>query len=74
MGYLKGTQYAKSAYTVTHLTILIIYNGLCPLLYTTNLLQNSCLACISPSYNENTKMGTFKLLLELHNLFHIQVC
>ena len=71
MDHLKESQYAKATYTFTWLTILIIYDWLCSLLYTTNLLQNGCLACIGPSYDENTKIGTFELLLELHNLFHI---
>ena len=55
----------------TLLTILVIYDGLGSLLYTTNLLKNGCLASISPTYNENTKMRTLVLFLEHQNLFCI---
>ena len=45
-------------------TMLIIYNGFSPLGYTTNLLKNCCLASISPSYDQDTKMRTFISILE----------
>ena len=45
-------------------TVLIIYDGFGPLGYTTNLLKNCCLASISPSYDQDTKMRTFISILE----------
>ena len=45
-------------------TMLIIYKGFSPLGYTTNLLKNCCLASISPSYDQDTKMRTFISILE----------
>ena len=45
-------------------TILIIYDGFGSLAYATDLLKNGCFACISPSYDKNTKMRTFIALLE----------
>ena len=46
-------------------TILVIYDGLCPLFHTTNFLKDGGLACISPSYDENTEMMAFVSLFEL---------
>ena len=40
-------------------------DGLCSLCYTTNLLKDGCLACISSSYDKNAKMGTSVLLSEI---------
>ena len=55
-------------------TILIIYDRLCSLLHTTDLLKNGCLACIGSSYDKNTKMGAFVSLLEHHCLWYIYIC
>ena len=41
------------------LTILVIYDGLCSLGYSTDLLQDGCFACIGPSYDQNTKIWAF---------------
>ena len=38
------------------LTIIVIYEGLCPLCYTTNLLKDGCLACISPPNDKDAKV------------------
>ena len=38
------------------LAILVIYDGLCPLCYTTNLLKDGCLACISPPNDKDAKV------------------
>ena len=54
-------------------TILIIYDWLGSLGYTANLLKNCGLACISPSYNQNTKVATSIVLLEYCNGFCIYV-
>ena len=74
--YLQHGEYEKVAgvYHLIQLTILVIYNRLCSLLYTTDFLKNCSLACISPSYNENTEMGTFVSLLEHHYMFWICIC
>lgn len=45
-------------------SILVIYDGLCPILHTTNFLKDGGLASISPAYDKNTKMMAFVSLLE----------
>jgi hypothetical protein len=42
--YLQETQQLNKAQNSDQLTILVIYDGLCPLCYTTNFLKDSCLA------------------------------
>jgi len=54
--YLQETQESKEAQNSNWLTILVIYDGLCPLCYTTNLLKDGCLACISPSNDKDAKV------------------
>jgi len=44
--------------------ILVIYDRLCPPCYTTSLLKDGGLACIGPSYDENTEMTAFVSLFE----------
>ena len=57
------------------LTILVIYNdGLCTLCYSTNLLKDGCLACVSSSYDENAKIWTSVVLPELCDILHICIC
>ena len=38
------------------LTILVMYDGLCFLSYTTNLLKDGCLACIGPPNDKDAKV------------------
>ena len=45
-------------------TMLIINDGFGSLRYTTNLLENCCLASISPSYDQDAEMRTFISILE----------
>ena len=52
-------------------TMLIKYDRLGSLGYTTNLLKDGCLACICPSYDKDTEMRTF--LLEHCNRFCIYI-
>ena len=54
---LQETQQSKEAQNSDSLTILVIYDGLCPLCYTTNLLKDGCLACISPPNDKDAKVG-----------------
>ena len=54
--YLPETQLSKEAQNSGLLTILAIYDGLCPLCYTTNLLKDGCLACISPPNDKDAKV------------------
>ena len=54
--YLPETQQSKEAQNSGLLTILAIYDGLCPLCYTTNLLKDGCLACISPPNDKDAKV------------------
>ena len=54
--YLQETQQSKEAQNSDLLTILIIYDGLCPLCYTTNLLKDGCLACISPPNDKDAEV------------------
>ena len=51
------------------LTILVIYDGDCSPCHTTNFLENSCLACIGPSNDKDTEVGTFVSVPEQCNLF-----
>jgi len=44
--------------------ILMVYNWICPLCYTTNFLKNSSLACIGPPNDQNTKIRAVVSLLE----------
>jgi hypothetical protein len=53
---LQETQQLKKAQNLNQLTITVIYDGLCPLCYTTNLLKDGCLACISPPNDKDAKM------------------
>ena|SRR6266550_998845 len=46
----------KEAQNSDQLTILVIYDGLCCLCYTTNLLKDGCLACISPPNDKDAKV------------------
>lgn len=64
----KGTDYSQAALAFVQLTILIIYDRLCSLFFTTDLLKNCCLACVGPAYDKDTKTGTVVALLEY---FHI---
>jgi hypothetical protein len=61
----------KQLLAFVQLTILIIYDRLCSLFCTTDLLKNSCLACIGPAYDKNTKTGTVVALLEYFHILHI---
>ena len=54
--YLQRTQQLNKAQSTDKLTILVIYDGLCPLCYTTNLLKDGCLACISPPNDKDAKV------------------
>ena len=54
--YLQGTQQLKKAQNSDQLTIIVMYDGLCPLCYSTNLLKDGCLACISPPNDKDAKM------------------
>ena len=54
--YLPETQQSKEAQNSDLLTILAIYDGLCPLCYTTNLLKDGCLARISPPNDKDAKV------------------
>ena len=54
--YLQQTQPSKEAQNSDLLTILVIYDRLCPLCYTTNLLKDGCLACISPPNDKDAKV------------------
>ena len=54
--YLPDTQQSKEAQNSDLLTILVIYDGLCPLCYTTDLLKDGCLACISPPNDKDAKV------------------
>ena len=58
----------KHAWIPSWFTILIIYDGLCALCHTANLLKNSCLSCIRPSYNKNAEMWAS---IPLPKHFHI---
>ena len=49
---------------IEFITILIVYDGFCSLCYSTNFFENSCLACISPSYDKDAKVGASVSLLE----------
>ena len=74
--HLEGAEYEKIhwAFIIT-LTLLVIYNdGLCSLRYTTNLLKDGCLACISSSYDKDSKTMTSVVLLELCDIHHIGIC
>ena len=57
------------AWILAWYTIFIIYNGLCSLCYMTDFLKDSCLSCISPSNNKDTKMWASVLLPENFNIF-----
>ena len=46
----------KVAQNSDQLTILVIYDGLCCLCYTTNFLKDGCLACICPPNDKDAKM------------------
>ena len=48
-------------------------DGLGSLCYTTNLLKNGCLACISPSYDQDAKMRTIISILEHCNGLFIYI-
>ena len=54
--YLQETQQLKEAQNSDQPTMLVIYDGLCCLCYTTNLLKDGCLACISPSNDKDVKV------------------
>ena len=54
--YLQETQQSKEAQSSDSLTILVICDVLCPLCYTTNLLKDGCLACISPPNDKDAKV------------------
>ena len=54
--YLQETQQLKEAQNSDWLTILVIYDGVCCLCYTTNLLKDGCLACIGPSNDKDAKV------------------
>ena len=54
--YLQEIQQLKEAQSSDQLTILVIYYGLCCLCYTTNLLKDGCLACISPPNDKDAKV------------------
>ena len=69
--YLQGGEHVKLGGTLVQLTTFIIYNRLCSMLHTTDLLQNGGLACIGSSYDKNTKMGAFVSLLEHRCLWYI---
>ena len=71
--YLQGGEHVKLGGALVQLTILIIYDRLCSLLHTTDLLKNGCLACIGSSYDKNTKMGAFVTLLEHLCLSYIYI-
>ena len=45
-------------------TILVIYDRLCPLFHTTNLLKDGCFSCICPSYDENSEVRALVSLFE----------
>jgi len=48
--------------------MLVIYGGVCPLCYTTNLLKDGCLACISPSNDKDVKVWAQIAFLEHLNM------
>lgn len=50
-------------------TLLIKYDGLGSSGYTTDFLEDCCLACICPSNDEDAKMRTVILLLEHCNSY-----
>ena len=54
--YLQKIQWLKESQNSDQLTILVIYDGLCFLFYTTNLLKDGCLACISPPNDKDAKV------------------
>ena len=54
-------------------TMLIKYDGLGSLCYTTDLLKNGCLPCISPSNDQYAKMRTIISILEHCNGFSIYI-
>jgi hypothetical protein len=54
--YLQATQHSKEAQNSDRPTILVIYDGFCPLCYPTNLLKDGCLACISPPNDKDAKV------------------
>ena len=73
--YLEGTEYEKVFWAFSQLTLLVTYSeGICSLYYTTNLLKDGCLACISSSYNKNAKRGASVLLPEVCDILHICIC
>ena len=75
--YLEGMEYKKvhSSWAFIQLTLLVMYDdGFCSLFYTTNLLKDGCLASIGPSYDKNTKMGTFVLIPEHCDILHMCSC
>ena len=53
---LQETQQLKEVQNSDQLTIFGINDGLCSLYYTTNLLNDGCLACISPSNDKDAKV------------------
>jgi hypothetical protein len=55
--HLQETQQLKEAQLDSNqLTIFVIYDGLCCLCHTTNLLKDGCLACISPPNDKDAKV------------------
>jgi hypothetical protein len=54
--YLQEAQQSKEAQNSDLLTILVMYRGLCPLCYTTDLFKDGCLACISPPNDKDAKV------------------
>ena len=54
--FLQETQHSKEVQNSDWLTILVIYDGVCSLCYTTNLLKDGCLPCISPPNDKDAEM------------------
>jgi hypothetical protein len=54
--YLQETQQSKEVQISTQLTIPVIHDRLYSLCYTTNLLKDGCLACISPPNDKDAKV------------------
>ena len=63
--HLDSTKYEKVFWAFVQLTLVVYNNRFCSLCYTTNLLKDGCLACISSSYDKNAKMGTSVLHPEM---------
>ena len=56
--YLQEIQQSREAQNWDWLTILVIYDGICSLCCTTDLLKDGCLACISPPNDKDAKVWT----------------